>query len=90
MHALYTKGPRLLPSPLALAGALLLSACSDPPEAPRLSPEPWSDEAEATFQHAEVLRYSVEQQRLERERLHRLGLARYFTGRTTLEAQETE
>ncbi len=73
MHALYTKGPRL-PSPLVLAGVLLLSACSDPPEPPRLPAEPWSDAAEATFQHAEALRYSVEQQRLERERLHRLGL----------------
>ncbi len=73
MHALYTNDT-WLPSPLALAGMLLLSACSDPPESPRLSAEPWPDEVEVTFQQAEVLRYSVEQQRLERERLRRLGL----------------
>jgi len=72
MHALYTKDRRL-PSPLVWLGTLLLAACSDPP-APPLSAEPWPDEAEVIFQQAEVLRYSVEQQRLERERLRRLGL----------------
>ncbi len=73
MRALYTKGLRL-PSPLWLAG-VLLSACSDPPPAsPPVPPEPWPNEAEAVFQQAEALRYSVEQQRLEHARLRRLGL----------------
>ncbi|WP_456373647.1 hypothetical protein [Thiolapillus sp.] len=39
-----------------------------------LPAEPWSTEAEEVFQQAEVLKYELEQQRLETERLRAQGL----------------
>jgi len=39
-----------------------------------LPEEPWSDEAELLFQHAQVLRYEQEQRRLETARLRAQGI----------------
>ena len=52
---------------------LLLCACEQQPK-PQVAPEPWSNEAEELFQEAEALRYSLEKQRLEAERLKAQGL----------------
>jgi hypothetical protein len=57
--------------------ALLATACSDPqpPPAPARPPDPWSNAAERQFQQAEALRYELEQQQLEDQRLNDLGVA---------------
>ena len=52
---------------------LLLNGCEAPSEPERVR-EPWSNEAEVLFQQAEVLKYEVEQQRMETERLRAQGL----------------
>ena len=52
---------------------LLLSACEAPPE-PRVAEEPWSNEAEVLFQEAEALKYALEKQQLETEKLRKHGL----------------
>ncbi len=53
---------------------VLATACEQrqPPPAPPA--EPWPTEAEEVFQRAEVLKYELEQQRLEQERLRAQGL----------------
>ena len=52
---------------------LLLCACEQAPE-PRVAPEPWPNEAEVVFQEAEALKYSLEKQKLETEKLEAQGL----------------
>ncbi|WP_041069794.1 hypothetical protein [Thiolapillus brandeum] len=53
----------------------LLAACDSPPDQTTPAPqEPWSTEAEEVFQAAEVLKYEVEQQRLETEKLRTQGV----------------
>ena len=56
----------------ALACLALTSACSEREHMPEMPRERWSNEAEALFQHAEVLRYTLEQQRLEQQQVQAL------------------
>ncbi len=58
----------ILTQTLVLATACEQQQPTAPPE------EPWSTEAEEVFQQAEVLKYELEQQRLEQERLRAQGL----------------
>ncbi len=51
----------------------LLSGCEAPPH-PKPPGEPWSNEAEVIFQEAEALKYALEKQKLEAERLRINGL----------------
>ena len=53
---------------------VLATACEQPPDKSPVSAELWSAEAEEIFQKAEVLRYELEQQRLEAEKLRLQGL----------------
>jgi hypothetical protein len=53
---------------------VLATACEQHQENTPQPEEPWSTEAEEVFQKAEVLKYEVEQQRLEAEKLRRQGL----------------
>ena len=41
---------------------------------PKQKEEPWSNEAELVFQHAEALKHSLEQQKLEEARIDDQGL----------------
>ncbi len=54
--------------------ALLLTACDQQPPPAKIAQEPWPNEAEVLFQQAEVLRYELEQRKLESERLQAQGL----------------
>ena len=52
-----------------------LAACSPSEDTQHTrAPEPWSNEAEAGFQEAEALRYSLRQHELEQRRLRDAGL----------------
>lgn len=67
MRALYPKLRRLH----SAAAAVLLSACEQaaPPDTRPSPAEPWSNEHEVLFQEAEALKFSLEQHRLEEQRL---------------------
>jgi hypothetical protein len=67
------------PSPLLSACALLAllaAACTEPepPTPTARPPDPWSNAAERQFQQAEALRYELEQQKLEQQRLRDLAV----------------
>ena len=72
MRALYPK-PISLPSLLLLA---MLGACEQAAEKKGAEPyrDPWPNEHEVIFQEAEALKYSLEQHRLEEQRLRETGL----------------
>jgi hypothetical protein len=72
MRALYPK-PITLPSFLLLA---VLAGCEQAvPELPApVNRDDWSHEHEALFQEAEALKYSLEQHRLEEQKLRDAGL----------------
>lgn len=70
MHALYPN-PALLPSLLLLS--LAVAGCGKAPPQEKHQ-EPWPDEAEAVFQEAEALKYSLQQHSLEEQRLREAGL----------------
>jgi hypothetical protein len=59
---------------LILTQTLWLTTACEQQQQPTLPAEPWPTEAEELFQQAEVLKYEVEQQRLEMERLRAQGL----------------
>jgi len=72
MCALYPK-PKTLPS--FLLGLALAGCGQAPPEMQRsASEEPWPHEHEVIFQEAEALKYSLEQHKLEEQRLREAGL----------------
>lgn len=75
MRPLYPM-PLRLPSLLLRYGTmlLLLSACEPEKPSAQASNEPWPNEAEALFQEAAALRYTLEQQKLEEQRLQTLGV----------------
>jgi len=72
MRALYPN-PITLPSLLALA---LLCGCEQAELTSNgtTETEPWPNEHEAVFQEAEALKYSLQQQEIEAQRLHEAGL----------------
>jgi len=72
MRALYPK-PVMLPSLLAL---LALPACDQQGEARDIhnQPDPWPNEHEVIFQEAETLKYTLQQQELEAQRLREADL----------------
>ena len=69
-RALYPKRTAL---PSLLLSALLLAACEAPAPTPApseaASAEAWPNEHEVLFQEAEALKYTLEQYRLETQRL---------------------
>jgi hypothetical protein len=72
MTALYPK-PKTLPS--VLLGLLLAGCGQAPPETQTTAyEEPWPAEHEVIFQEAEALKYSLEQHKLEEQRLREAGL----------------
>ena len=73
MRALYPKR-YALPSALLLLFAL--SGCeAEPPAAkPNTAQEPWPNKHEAVFQEAEALKYSLQQNDLEQQKLQDAGL----------------
>ena len=72
MCALYPK-PKTLPS--VLLGLLLAGCGQAPPDPPQaVQEEPWPHEHEVIFQEAEALKYSLEQHKLEEQRLREAGL----------------
>lgn len=72
MNALYPK-PSALPSVLLLG---LLTGCEQapPPTGGSANQEPWPNEHEVLFQEAEALKYSLEQNKLEAQRLREAQL----------------
>ncbi len=65
------------PPILALAFALSLTACGEPPTekpTPYRPPDPWSNKQEVLYQTREVIYYLDEQRELERRRLDSLGV----------------
>jgi hypothetical protein len=57
---------------LLVLGSLGVTGCSEREHAQPVTQERWSNEAEVLFQHAEVLRYTLEQQLLEQQQLQAL------------------
>lgn len=55
---------------------LLLTGCGQEPPVTAETPkaEPWSNDAELVFQQAEALKHSLEQQKLEQQRIKDQGL----------------